>query len=253
MSRRLLIPLLALVLTISGLLVVAAWNRGVTQGRLTLTERELTLPWQWQHGTDDEAGDLQLSIEWQRRDDPIDERAWLTDDKLRDIGFDVHIPPGAPEAERRYRQAIPRIGWVVFEYDGPAWQVIEQRRQLRADASMPKPAVGPSRLVPIDAGKDREVLARRHAAAQVLILPAVLQMVWLPAGSGGPMAYGVVQRLAVQEVTIPRRLRGPLEPFRAQRQGLTPKPETLVQPRYEVDLAVGRLGLPWVTGLRPAH
>jgi hypothetical protein len=249
MSRRLLVPLAALLLTIGGLLGFAAWNRGETRGRLTLTERELTLPWQWRNPTQDDDAELRLGIDWQRRGSALDERAWLTDDKLREMGFDVHVPAGAPEAERRYRHALPRIGWVVLEYDGPAWREIEQRRRLKEDPALPRPAVEPSRLVPIDAGADREALARRHATAATLIVPAVIRLMWVPAESGGPMMYGYVERLVVQEVTVPKRLRNALAAYRAT--STTPRTPASEPPaRFEVDLAVGRLGFPWVTDVR---
>lgn len=231
MSRRLLIPLAALILTIGGLLAFAAWNRGETRQRLTLTERELTLPWQWRNASADDDAELRLGIEWQRRSGALEERAWLTEDKLRDIGFDIGLP-GAPEAEQRYGRALPRVGWVVFEFDGPAWRETEQRRRLKEDPALPRPAVEPSRLVPIDAGTDRDALARRHASAPTLILPALIRLAWVPANSGGPMTYGYVERLVVSEVTVPKRLR------------------TALATRFEADLAVGRLGFPWVTDVR---
>lgn len=180
MSRRLIIPLVSLILTIGGLLGFAAWNRGEARQRITLTERELSLPWQWRNPSGDDDGELRLGIEWQRRGGALEERAWLTEDKLRDIGFDIYIPAGAPEAERRYGRARPIIGWVVFELDGPAWREINQRRRLKDNPDQqPRPEVEPSRLVPIDAGRDRDALARRHTSAQTVILPALIRQAWL--------------------------------------------------------------------------
>lgn len=248
MNRRLLLPLLALVLTIGGGLAFAAWNRSETRQRLTLTERELSLPWAWENETADDDGEVRLSIEWQRRGNALDERAWLTNDKLRELGFDMQTPAGAPEAEQRYRRSLPRIAWVVFEYDGPAWRAIEQRRQLRSDAGTPDRADEPARLVPIDAGADRAALTRRHQSTTTIVLPAVVQIGWLPAQSGGPLAYGYVQRLVVGQVSVPTRLRNALTAFRTK--GPERAESTLRSPRYEVDLAVGRFGYPWVTAVR---
>jgi len=248
MSLRLLVPLLALVLTIAGLLGCGAWNRGATLQRLTVTEREVGLPWHWRNAVDDDEGMLRLRIEWQRRDEPLDERTWLTEDKLREIGLDVSIPAGAPEAQRHYGRALPKIAWVVLEYDGPAWQEIDRRRRLRTSDAVTRAPIETSRLVPIDAGLDRETLTRRHANARTLILPAMFGVAYVsPDAPGGPLVYGYVRSLVMQEVTMPRRSRSALADLRGRDadSASTPSP-----PRFEVDLAVGRLGFPWVTDVR---
>lgn len=248
MSRRLLIPLVALVMTIAGLMGCGAWNRGDARQRLTLTERELGLPWQWTNRAADQDGMLRLPIEWQRRDQPLDERTWLTEDKLRQIGFNISIPAGAPEAVRHYERASPKIAWVVLEYDGAAWQDIDQRRRLRASDATVRAPIEASRLVPIDAGPDRDVLLQRHANTRALVLPAIFQLAYLTSKEpGGPLVYGRVQSLVTREVTVPRRLRQALGDLR----GRSPDPaSTPSAPRFEVELAVGRLGFPWVTDVR---
>jgi hypothetical protein len=249
MSRRLLVPLMVLLATMAGLLGCGAWNRGEARQRLTLTERELRLPWPLRHATvEDEEGQLRLAIEWQRRDGPLDERNWLTEDKLKAIGFDLSIPAGNPDAERHYQRALPKLAWVVLEYDGPAWQEIDRRRRLRASDVTVRAVVGMSRLVPIDAGPDREALMLRYANARTLIVPAVFQVSYLsPTTTGGPLVYGQVQSLVTTEVTVPRRVRAELADFRDR--ALDPD-STPPGPRFEVDVAVGRLGFPWVIDLR---
>lgn len=251
MSRRLLLPLIALVVTVGGLLGCAAWNRGEVRQRLTLTERELNLPWQWQNRTADDDAELRLPIGWERRDGPLDERTWLTEDKLREIGFNLSTPAGAPEADRAYRRALPRLGWVVLEYDGPAWRDIERRRRLFANVPEPRLPLEPSRLVAIDAGADRDALARRHADAPTLILPAIFQLAFLPPDTpGGPLVYGYLHSLVVNEVTVPRRLRPALADLRTPLRAREDSPPSATPPRFEVDLAVGRSGFPWITDVR---
>jgi hypothetical protein len=246
MSRRLLIPLAALLVTIAGLLGCGAWNRGEVRQRLTLTERELDLPWQWENAEGDQDV-LRLSMEWQRREGPLDERNWLTEDKLRDLGFDLSIPAGAPEAERHYTRALPRIAWVVLEYDGPAWQEIDRRLRLRRSDDMAGPRIADRRLVPIDAGVDREALMRHYADMPTLVLPAVFDVEYLDATTaGGPLVYGRLRSLVTREVTVPRRLRAALANLRRR----FPDPAAPSLPRFEVDVAVGRLGFPWVTDVR---
>lgn len=251
MSRRLLIPLLTLVVTIVGLLGCGVWNRGAAHQRLTLTERELRLPWQWRTGVDDDEGTLRLSLEWQRREAPLEERTWLTEDKLREIGFNLFIPAGAPEAQRHYERMMPKIAWVALEYDGPAWQEIDRRRRLRASDVVKGLPDETSHLVPIDAGVDRDALTRRYADMRTLILPAVFRVAYLSAKTpGGPLVYGQVESLVVSEVTVPRRLKNALADLRGRAGGRAEPPSTSPVARFEVDLAVGRLGFPWVTDVR---
>jgi hypothetical protein len=248
MSRGLIVPLAVLLVTVGGLLGCAAWNRRAAEQRLTLTEREVGLPWQWGNASDDDDGVLRVRLDWQRRDGPLDERTWLTEDKLRAIGFNLSIPAGAPEARRHYERMLPRIAWVALEYDGPAFQEIERRRRLQTTDAVVRAPVETSRLVPIDAGPDREALMRRHASSGTLILPAIFDIAYLaPEMPGGPLIYGHVQGLVEPELTISRRSRAALADLRGRDGGTGPEPPS---PRFEVDIAVGRLGFPWVTDVR---
>jgi hypothetical protein len=253
MSRRLLAPLVCLVSMVAGLVAYAAWNRRVPVQRLTLTERELSLPWQWQLGLRDDESELRLPIRWERRDRPLDEKNWLTEDKLRAIGFDFQTPVGDPRAERAYTRQLPRIAWVALEYDGPAWRELEQRRRLQANLPDSRFPLELSRLATIDAGPDRDGLARRHGDERTLILPAIFQLAWLAPDHGGPLVYGYVERLVVNELTVPTRFRAALDDLREPRPERTGEQTGPSPPRFEVDLAVGRLGFPWVTGVRRTH
>lgn len=60
--------------------------------------------------------------------------------------------------------------------------------------------------------------------------------------------YGYVERLVVPEVTVPKRLREAFAAYRAT--GSARPPAAAPAPRFEVDLAVGRLGFPWVLAAR---
>lgn len=250
MSRRLLVPLVSLFMMVIGLLVFAGWNRRQEVQRLTLTERELSLPWQWQNGGLDDESELRLLIGWERRDGPLDERSWLTEDKLGEMGFDFSTPIGDPRAERDYQRQLPRIAWVVLEYDGPAWREIEQRRRLKTEAPEPRFPLEPSHLVAIDAGADRAALSRRHTDERTLTVPAIFQLGWLTPDHGGPLVYGYVQRLVVNELTVPKRARGALADLRTPRPTRTGSDTNPGPPRFEVDVAVGRLGFPWIAAVR---
>jgi hypothetical protein len=243
---RVAFPALMTLVVVAGYVGAASYNRSrapiVT---LTLTERELTLPWNLM--SDDRPG-LQLHIEFADRSDPLESRNWLTEERLRALGFVFAVPAGAPEAADAYRRMPSRMGWVAFEYDGPAWREFDRRRALQAEGTVWRGSQ-PSRLVPVDAAPEADVLARRYPSGH-LILRAAIGVDYRGSEQGGPLLYGAIRGLAPGEVTVPRRLAPILEGL-ARPVVRHPGVEgAAVSPRYAVDLAVGPLGVPYVVGLR---
>lgn len=217
-------------------LALGGWNR-TDDPRLviTLTHREFM-----RSSGDNTSGDdpgLQLRILYQERAEPLDARNWLTDSRLADLGFPLDVLPTAPEAERLFQRALPRIGWVAFEYDGDAWRDIDRRRAIQAQAAQadggpPRP-YNQSRLVPVDASPDLETLLTRYPTGH-LILRASFRLWYLGPEQKGPLVYGTIRQLIPAAITVPRALRDQVE--RAA--------------EYEVDLALGRLGIPYVKDIR---
>ncbi len=245
---RLAAAAVVLLASVLGLVGVAAWNRAGTEQLITLTERELALPWTWESGRD-EGGGLRLRFEWQRRNDPDDARSWLTGDALGSLGLNTGVLPGTPGAADFYRRTLPRVAWVVFELDGPAWRVIEQRALVAARPESPSfvPVVA-SRLVPIDAGLDVEALRRRHPGPSIVVMRAVVDLVFTDRAGQGPIVWGLVARLVTDEVSVPPGLRDRLRGM-SPGQPVEGDPSS-AGPRYEVDLAIGRLGVPWIRDVR---
>jgi hypothetical protein len=243
---RILAAGVPVLLAVFWLVGTAAWNRSAVLARVTLTEHEA--PW---HAAGAE-GPVRVSIDWVRRDDPQDARNWLTPDRLRAIGFNVARPATAPESERAYSRMAPRRAWVVFEYGGEAWQLIERRRELASDRGWRTS----SRLVPVDAGPDRRALAERHEGTPHVIVSAWIQMGWVGPGAGGPLVYGFIRAIEPPSITLPRRWAATLRtlaPLPLLPRAMSPEdvPSPLpAAPRYEVDLAIGRLGIPWVEEVR---
>lgn len=234
---RLVVAALVLLLTVGALFGAAAWNRSGDVQSIRLTERELALPSRWP--ADDL--DARLRFRWQARGEPQDARLWLPDIKLRELGFTTGVPAGAPEAVHFYGRSLPRLAWVAFELDGPAWKAIEQRRMMTAVAPTDRGVTPPrndSRLVPVDAAVSADTLRRRYANAPVVVLPAVIGMRYRNLPAEGPSVWAEVTSLVAADVSIPAHLRGRLPSAR-------PSP-TQSAPRYEVELRVGRLGAVWV-------
>jgi hypothetical protein len=236
---RMLVPALTTLLVVVSLIAASGWNRsGEPVHRLTLSERELPLAWA---GRDGERG-TRFRIEHEGRFDPLDARNWLTVERLRALGFVSDVMPGAPEAAETYRRMLPKTAWVAFEYDGQAWRDIERRRELERSADANRYMYYPqSRLVPVDASLDRDALVGRYPSGH-LVLRASIHIGYLDPANKGPLVYGYIRRLIPDTVSMPRELAARLSGLPAQ----DPKN----QPRYEVDLAVGHLGIPYVMDVR---
>jgi hypothetical protein len=245
---RIAVPALTALLVVAVLVGVASYNRSRPPfSAVTLTERELLLT---AYSPQDEERELKLSIAFEQRNDPLDARNWLTEDRLRALGFSLDVPPGAPEAEDRYGKQPPRLGWIVLEYAGPAWKEIARRRELeRSNATVWRGWLESSRLVPVDAALDAEALQRRYPTGY-LIVRGVIGVVFAPPEQGGPLVYGQIRALTPSQVTVPRHLRPLLADLTRSARRHPDDGTTVVEPRYEVDLAVGSLGLPYVAGVR---
>ncbi len=247
---RLIVAALVLLATIGALVGAAAWNRSGDVQSLELTERELWLPWiGWRYESNEVESDLRLAIQWQPRDDPQEARLWLTDAKLEAMGFSTGVPAGAPEAAEVYGRSLPRVAWVAFEFDGPAWRQMAPAlaMTLKSDELAQQ-----SRLVPIDAGPERAPLVDRHRGAPVIVLPAIIRMRYRADPQRGPSVWGVVERLALGDVSVPSALREPLRQFRTRDRVPFAEPVPAPAPRYRVLLRVGPLGA-WVGRVEALH
>lgn len=240
--KRILLPGAAALAVVAAFIALSGWNRSDEPLlRITLTERELRL-WNPVRANAGEDRGIELRFDYARRDEPLDARNWLTDERLAAIGLALNVPPSAPEAADTYGRSLPRVTWVAFEYDGEAWRDIERRRQL----TQPPPRhpggspLEPSRLVPVDAAPDGAALAARHPQGH-LILRASIKLGYVPPGQKGPLVYGWIRDIIPSAVHVPREFR----------EVLASLPAPGEQPRYVVDLVVGRLGIPYVTALRP--
>lgn len=242
--RGLLAGIALILLTNAAILAGVAWNRrGEPDAVVTLTERELHLP--WNAGDEDDTG-LVLRLDWNPRNMagpglPVP----LPAATLRELGFRRSPPPG--------RSQPPRSAWVVLEMEGEAWRrwLAERRRldgEQRRKAEESDCAAGgldeqmevrESRLVVVDAGPDREALRRRHPdRRRFVIVPGVV----------GP--DGVVSELGPESIHVPLRLRPVLDEFvkaeLVKRHRIAGAEDAPRAPRYKMDVAFGRRGEPWL-------
>lgn len=237
---RIAVPAATTLITVALLVGVAGWNRSRQPRQvIVLTERELPLESPGSAG--DNAG-LRLRVAIEHRHEPLDAMNWLNDDRLRALGFMLNVPASAPEAATTYGRMPPRVGWVVLEHGGPAYRDIERRRELRSEQWR-----GPrgmwSRLVPVDAGPDPDALLARYPSGH-LIMPAIFGVVHVSPSSGGPHVYGMLREVVPSTIAVPHALGSVLD-------GLPSHASAEEQaPRYDAELAMGPLGVPYVRSIR---
>jgi hypothetical protein len=240
---RVAVPALIVMVAVATLVAAGTWNQsGEPKLIITLTERELPMRSVSPATPGDDPG-LQLAIAYEVRPDPIDARNWLPESRLREIGFGLNVPAGAPEAADVYDKLPPRLAWAALEYDGPAWRDIERRLALRLAQDERHGLQVRSRLVPVDAAPDFDTLRARYPSGHLLV-HALIGVIYVPPSNGGPLLYGVLRDIAPQTIAVPQRLRGVFDNVRA-REG------TEFGPRYEAEIAVGRLGLLYLRSARP--
>ncbi len=240
---RVAIPALIVMLTVAAFVGAAGYNTsGEPHIVITLTERELALVNRAVSPGDDPG--VQLLITYESRYEPLDSRNWLPESRLREIGFALQVTAGSPQAVHAYDHVPTRLAWVVFEYDGPQWRDIERRRAMRAaDAGARRFTAMHSRLVPVDAGLDFDTLRQRYPTGH-LILRAIIGISYVRDETTGPLIYGRLVDVVPQKVAVPYQFRELLKQLSEQRGSST------TEPRYDGELAVGELGLPYVRALR---
>jgi hypothetical protein len=239
---RIAAPALVVLIVVAALLGLAGWNRsGEPRLVVTLTEREL--PRQWWQAADEDPGSA-LQIQTEIRHDPLDSLNWLPEARLRAIGFPFSVTVGAPEAADIYARTPPRLAWVAFELDGPAWREIERRRALQRPPDQFQQRRLQSRLVPVDAGPEFDRLLAKYPSGH-LILQAVIAVNFLPPSHGGPLVYGTLSQMVPSRIAVPKEMRVVLDSL---------APDANANPavsRYEAEVAIGRLGVPYLRSLRP--
>lgn len=283
-SRAAVVAACALIFVTNAVVLVKASRnrRGEPEAVLALTERELAMPFARQdEGT---ALDLRLVTSddpplfarrasmWRRRAIEEIDHGWLDRAKLLDLGCRIDVEPDDPKAEERYDVAIPRSVYLVLEYDGDAWRrwiaereesVAEIRRSggaseiADAEALLALDREMRSRLFPIDAGTDLDLLRRRYPdrSRHVVLAGAVRPRV-VEGDDGERVVQGRIEELSVARVHVPRRLAETLAPFapketweeidarmREEAAGRWPEP---LPPRYAATLAIGKRLEPWL-------
>jgi hypothetical protein len=253
MTRRWHLLAAALIVCVTNVVALSRGllnRRNAPDGAITLTERELPIA---RAGSESTATILRL--EWRSREDS----EGFPCDKIRPLGFTC--PDRPLSGDRRELRQPQRNGYVVLEYDGPAWQRLRKRREADwAQQAAQNPSLAPqnpwwlnqeTRLVAIDVGSDADALRRSYPDASRYLI-AMARIAAHPRSVTDSPAlmtlHGVVIGLMPSTINVPPPLSAKVRD--ARRLHSADPPQSFV-PRYTVTLRYGRFLEPWVVDIQP--
>lgn len=255
----------------------AWWNRAETESMLTLSERELGLPWRSLRNLENSG--MALTLRWrvasgEASGEPYGafgfnggSAGWLDGPKLQALGFEVgDLQTDAGQRRFTRQQARPAI--LVLELDGPARQAALNAardnaarhaaaaeanagskefaaRAKAAEDALAREENSNSRLFVIDAGLDARQLRKQYPDKSRFILLAgtVRPGVHHPARGARPLPTGRIASLDITQLHVPHALHGIL-------YGRHADPTGKALP-FTATIAVGRRLEPWIESLQP--
>jgi len=262
-----------IILTNTIVLAGVAYNRsGTPQSSITLTERELAIPYYF--GDDEENSGIALRIDYRNKggyDIPYymysRDANWLTKEKLNELGFDVSRPIAKTHEWRDDKHEKEKEVILVLEYDGPAYQAAlkaaqqhvavrkanaapnsesDQNEIKEAEFVLKREQNTASRLFIIDGGLDPEKLRQQYPDTSQYLLLKGLVGLYIDRPGDKPSRYsGYIKSLSISEINIPHQYHAVLKPVMEkgnQREENQP-------PRYKVKVNIGKRLEPWVVGV----
>lgn len=272
MWKKLLIGIGLIMATNAVALIGVAYNRsGEPESVVTVSERELRLP--YGYSSSSENSGLSLKLVWRVKDRSSKygcyqwgSPEWLDKEKLAELGFDVSEPERTYKKRRYYREMLPKEVLLVFEYDGDTYRSVLasvmhhvqeeealwarnpdsnefKRRFESARDQLKRERHTESRLFVIDAGLDKEFLRKRYPdTSRYIIAPGKIRLSVGTEKHGEVVLSGYIKSVSVRRVNVPLAYRDIVEPLLRKSSSRWPKDG----PRYSVKLAYGKRLEPWV-------
>jgi len=260
-----------IIVTNAIVLAGVSYNRsGEPESTITLTERELSLPYRYL-GKDENSG-IHLRLTHRSRDNgyfsrdyqPAESLDWFNKEKLAELGFDVSQPFSSDEDKRYYQRLSEKEVILVLEYNGMAYQGVLEAAQKhvddllaeqtqnngnklnRAENNLSREKTSASRLFVIDTGLDRNVLREKYAdRTKYLLMKGLVKARIANNRSSGPRLVGYIKSLSNKTVHVPLQHHDVLEA--AVAEGARRKQNE--PPRFEATITIGQRLEPWVVGV----
>ena len=252
------------------------YNRsGEADSTVTLTERELALPYRWAFNKENSG--LALRLNWnvvgpEEDQDYYSYRGrtphWLDESKLDELGFDIAREKQRRKARQSRRSILPREAFLVLEYDGESYQTLVKRaeRQMRdkrhlvnrnpkrkefkrdlknAKEYVQKLKQSETRLIVIDASLDRNALRDKYAdrTRYIIVKGQVRMQVSYDDDKKAAIINGYIKGLNVNQINIPKEYRPNIDPLLTDNSARYNDNDP---PSYVVKVAWGQRLEPWV-------
>lgn len=280
-SRNLFIlGFLVLLATNAFVLKGVASNRADSESLVTLTERELQLPYRLHK----ENSGLFLNLQWRtlsKKDDFYSysnggSPAWLNETKLQTLGYnnvELDYYRLKSSYESRNRKPLSKEVFIVLEADSDlhdevikqAQKAFEKQKALlaiddmdkrvrndfeRAEQKLNRERISASRLYAIDAGLNLTALRQQYAdTTRFIIAKGLVQPNYVyNKDKRLREVSGYIKRLAIEKIHIPLKQRKLFDQFLNQN---TTHRANNKAPRFQVELAYGRRLEPWVVEIKP--
>lgn len=269
MSRLLLIATALVIASNAFVFARVAWNRsGEPQTTLSLTERELKVPYRYSYRRDENSG-LQLQLTW-RTSEFIDNNYYqsenhslpISEQKLRELGFSSPKDCDKSDNNRGGRDQA-RKAWVALEYDGPAHasyvkklaQLLERRQQEigAVDAEPEREELETlskrldaisneqSRLYVVEVAPNKNDLSQQSGSQNLILAAQITNQSFCDQKAKQKIIRINITGLLPDTINLPAH-------FAELHDLLTDKPERAAneKPRYQATIAVGKLNEPWL-------
>ena len=276
--RTLLAGIGLILLTNAVVLAGVAYNRsGTPESSITLTERELGLPF-YSRMRKENSG-ISVRITMRNKGSALSpyysyrrEANWLTKEKLAELGFDVSKPIDDTQDWRDFKRQKEREIILVLEYDGEAYQAllnaaqqqvaeltaklqdnssststVDKNKLKQAKNTLQREQNSASRLFVIDAGLDPEALRQQYPDNSKYLLLKGVAGIYINRDPDGTRKYdGYIKTLSITNINIPLEYHDALQPAldESYKQGKN------LPPRYEITLNIGKRLEPWVVGVK---
>ena len=268
MKRLIIIAAALVVVANAAVFAHIAYNRSGEPRVITLTERELPLPYYYYRNRSENSG-LSFNIDWQVAGQDANTHYYgrttslkVSSEKLRELGFSEPDACGGATKERGGRDKSRKV-WAVLEYDGPAHaqfikaleKVLAQRtgeigmveaQQEKNELQRIKDQLQAvreydSRLYVIDLSPDKASLEKRYSEDhRKLILAAEIYNSSHCDKSIEKLSV-TIQQLLPASINIPRQFHAGLENLTGLESRNADHP-----PRYRAKIAIGKLNEPWL-------
>jgi hypothetical protein len=263
-------------------LVGVAYNRGEPESTLTLTQRELGMPYYWDF--EKENSGIALTLQWRMLSEQNtglflsglsyagigSTPDWLDKAKLTTLGFDVSHSDDTPQGRMYYDKLLPKDVLLVLELDGPAYRTALERMRLhlQKEEALLEANAGKrefeeraknakqqfdneervnSRLFVIDAGLDATSLRAKYLDRNRYAIVRGQVQPRLVENNRKFRLEGYINRLSIDQINVPASYRPVFEPLlrHVQRN----QHDTAIAP-YEVSVVYGKRLEPWITAVK---